>query len=101
MLHNSLIVQLFLSWTVTCWGKYLGFQKEGWIPNGAFTLLDTDADTDADKLAQNPMEICVGVLVLYLRTILNNPFLSVLVLGSDHTIKEAHLDENFTFQVAA
>ena len=31
------------------------------LHNGAFTLPDTETDTDTDKFTLNPMEICVDV----------------------------------------
>ena len=48
---------------------------------GAFTLSDieTKTDTDTDKLAQNPVVICISAPAQYehFHTIQNNPFLSV------------------------
>ena len=49
--------------------------------NGAFTLPDTETETDTDtnKLAQNPVRVCVDVCPCAVWTPLHNPFLSVSI----------------------
>ena len=56
-------------------------QKYIWPSNGTFTLPDTETDTETDKLTQDPMGICVGVVSVryeHLNTILYKLFLSAI-----------------------
>ena len=51
----------------------------GWY--GAFTLPDTETDTDADKLAQNPMGICQSVCLCAIWTPPRNSIQAIYVIG--------------------
>ena len=45
------------------WKSVSALVSESIIGNAVLTLPSTETDTDTDKLAQNTMEICVGIYV--------------------------------------